>query len=978
MRNSTLWGIALAAVIGSGAVAATSLAPAYSTVTRDAEGAVSYTLTPAPGDLEIKSLQNITLTFPDIKGVAVAENVTNPIVLKNNTTGTEYVCYAPDLQSRAEGGTQFVLVFSEELPEFPEEAGEETALPTITEEGAYTLTIKAGAFIYGEETDADGNVTTPNSIPTPEIVANYSIGEGIDYVLDPASGAEVSDLSMIEINFPTIAKDVDCEFMANYANSILLVNESTGTEYVLAGDPIRNTRSTLAGVTFDMHFVKDGDENVKAINEPGKYTLSIKQGAFWYGEDKKKVQAISANYTIAGVEYTLNPSNDEPVEDLQQITINFPTIDDIELVDNYTNSITLTNMSVGAEEEINAEYVLAVAIKDTRSTNPGSTYTLTFIKAGENEVAPIIDPGKYVLEIKAGAFVYGRPVAGDADADAETPETPDSELNKVQAITAVYTISGVEYTLTPSTGTVSTMDLSTITLNLPTVSDVEFVDKYVNSILLENLTTGEVYTFAGAVPNTTSTLPGTTLDLKFIPEGENEVVPIVQPGDYKLTIKRGAIAYNGGENIVQSIVALYRIPGINYTLDPAAGYVEEINTIELTFPTVKGVELVENYTNSILLTNVITNEVYNVSAVRNTRVEEGTAYTLHFVKEGQEDAAVIIEPGQYELLIKEGAFDYANESEDAALEGERIKVQEISATYKIDGIAYTFDPTSGSVVEDLSTITISFPNYKGINVLDANEYVGGIVLENTTTGVSYVLAGADLADRSENGTSYTLHFASEVAGDVEPITLPGNYELSIKDGVFYYGDDIETAEKLPAMSAKYVIDGTPIVLSPASGETLEEIEVINVNFITDQDVEFAGIKDPRAILLTNVETEEVYTLAGDPVQVGRTENEGITYMMRFVAEGEDEAAIIRTAGTYVLTINEGAFLIGEEHSPALEATYIVVDTTTGVSEVLGEEASEYNVYTVNGVQVLKNADKNAVNALPAGLYIINGKKVIVK
>ncbi|MDE5881257.1 MAG: hypothetical protein K2H60_05960 [Muribaculaceae bacterium] len=974
MRNSTLWGIALAAVIGSGAVAATSLAPAYSTVTRDAE-AVSYTLTPAPGDLEIKSLQNITLTFPDIKGVAVNENVTNAIVLKNNTTGTEYVCYAPDLQSRAEGGTQYLLVFSEEMPSFPEEPGEEAVLPTITEAGAYTLTIKKGAFVYGEEVDENGDVTVPNSIETPEIVANYSIGEAIAYAIDPVSGAEVTDLSKIQINFPTIAKDVECEFMPNYENSILLINESTGTEYKLAGDPIRNTRSMLEGVTYEMYFVKEGDENVKAINEPGKYTLSIKQGAFWYGVDKKKVQAISANYTIAGVEYALDPSNDEPVENLQQININFPTLDDVELAENYLNAITLTNLSVGAEEEINAEYVLAGAIRNTFSTNPGTTFTLTFKAFGEEDSAPIIDPGKYVLDIKAGAFVYGRPVPGDAGPDDELPETPDSELNKVQAITAVYTISGVEYALTPASGVAK--DLSTITLNLPTVSDVEFVDKFVNSILLENLTTGEVYTFVGAVPNTFSTLPGTTLDLKFVPEGEEDVVPIVQPGNYKLTIQRGAIVYNGGENMVQSIVALYTIPGISFSLNPTTGsYVDEIETVELAFPTVKGVEEVENYTNSMLLTNVTTGAIYNVSAVRNTRAEEGTAFTLHFIKEGQEEATVITEPGEYELIIKEGAFAYANESEDAELEGESIKVQEITATYKIAGVAYVFAPESGSVVEDLSSVTITFPEYKGIN-LQEEKYVNGIVLTNVTTGEEYMLAGAILDTRNEAGSSYIMHFTSELAGDVTPITQPGEYVLNIQDGVFYYGDDVETAEKLPAMSAQYVIAGTPVLLTPASGAQVEELSEVYINFLTEEEVSYEGIKDPRAIILENTTTGEVYTLAGDPVQIGRTENDGITFQIRFVAEGEDDAAVITTAGTYVLTINEGAFLIGEEKSVAIEATY-VIDGTTGVSEVLGEEASEYNVYTVNGVQVLKNADKNAVNALPAGLYIINGKKVIVK
>ncbi|MDE6336982.1 MAG: hypothetical protein K2L34_10485, partial [Muribaculaceae bacterium] len=450
-------------------------------------------------------------------------------------TGTEYVCYDPDRQIRAEGGSQYVLVFSEELPDFSEEPSDVPAVPqAITAEGAYTLTIKEGAFFYGEE-DADGVVANP--IKTPEIVVNYTIGEGIEYTITPASGAEVTDLSMIQINFP---KEKEVEYEPNSLNSILLVNESTGTEYKLAGDPDLNPYSTQEGTTYDMHFVKVGEKDVVAINEPGKYTLTIKPGAFYYGEDKTKVQAISANYTIAGVEYTLDPSNAEPVTDLQQITINFPTLDDVEFMENYTNSITLTNMSVGAEDEINAEYVLAGADRADRSELPGTTYVLNFIKVGEENVAPIIDPGKYVLDIKAGAFVYGRPVAGDADADTETPETPDSELNKVQAISAVYTISGVDYTLDPATGSI-VKDLSSIDINFPDVTGFELVDRFENSVLLENLTTGASYILAGAVQNAHAAAPGTTLTLKFRHEGEPDVTPITEPGDYKLTIKRGAL-----------------------------------------------------------------------------------------------------------------------------------------------------------------------------------------------------------------------------------------------------------------------------------------------------------------------------------------------------------------------------------------------------------------------------------------------------
>lgn len=46
-------------------------------------------------------------------------------------------------------------------------------------------------------------------------------------------------------------------------------------------------------------------------------------------------------------------------------------------------------------------------------------------------------------------------------------------------------------------------------------------------------------------------------------------------------------------------------------------------------------------------------------------------------------------------------------------------------------------------------------------------------------------------------------------------------------------------------------------------------------------------------------------------------------------------------------------------------------------EAIGVEG-KFTVYTIAGVRVLEGADAVAVKALPAGLYIVNGKKVVVK
>ena len=52
--------------------------------------------------------------------------------------------------------------------------------------------------------------------------------------------------------------------------------------------------------------------------------------------------------------------------------------------------------------------------------------------------------------------------------------------------------------------------------------------------------------------------------------------------------------------------------------------------------------------------------------------------------------------------------------------------------------------------------------------------------------------------------------------------------------------------------------------------------------------------------------------------------------------------------------------------------------TVGVNSVLTEIGTKVTVYNLNGVRVLYNADRDALKALRKGIYVVNGKKVVIK
>lgn len=77
-------------------------------------------------------------------------------------------------------------------------------------------------------------------------------------------------------------------------------------------------------------------------------------------------------------------------------------------------------------------------------------------------------------------------------------------------------------------------------------------------------------------------------------------------------------------------------------------------------------------------------------------------------------------------------------------------------------------------------------------------------------------------------------------------------------------------------------------------------------------------------------------------------------------------------------LKAGKTTITSTSNPSVSATCeITVIPATGIDSVITEEnIASGNVYTINGVKVLHAGE--SLNKLSKGLYIINGKKVIVK
>lgn len=58
--------------------------------------------------------------------------------------------------------------------------------------------------------------------------------------------------------------------------------------------------------------------------------------------------------------------------------------------------------------------------------------------------------------------------------------------------------------------------------------------------------------------------------------------------------------------------------------------------------------------------------------------------------------------------------------------------------------------------------------------------------------------------------------------------------------------------------------------------------------------------------------------------------------------------------------------------------FLIEGTTTGIINKIYNKTENVDVYTIDGLKRLSKASVNEINALPKGVYIVNGKKIVIK
>ena len=239
-------------------------------------------------------------------------------------------------------------------------------------------------------------------------------------------------------------------------------------------------------------------------------------------------------------------------------------------------------------------------------------------------------------------------------------------------------------------------------------------------------------------------------------------------------------------------------------------------------------------------------------------------------------------------------------------------------------------------------------------------------------------------------TEYT---AKMWPGKVYTYTMP--VDVKVIDGATAYGAELVVAEEdttivLKAIEAETISAGTPfIAIANLEGEyisTTDRLKAIKAE-IEAEDGELSN----NDAVLANTQLNDEYALVemehGMEVDTVLHELLGLRGTMKQVTVEAGKGIVANENGFKHTLVNTnvaayGAYIASDfdpETADVLGALVVKIEGSieTGITEVLDKVAKSGNIYNAAG-QLVGKGNINTVNNLPAGIYIVNGKKVLVK
>ena len=780
--------------------------------------------------------------------------------------------------------------------------------------GNYTLVVPAGLC------------KTTNGALSPEIRGEYTFAAALPEFesQDPAYNVENPTISEMRLNYSAAVEfKADAAPMPVYSDATDAETGMTATFSALEND----------GKTVVIKFSETALED-------GEYYFMVPDGAIYAAGDPEAVLGQESYFFIIKApampaydgQY---PGPEDGVETLSELSVFFT--EPVAIGEGKSTEFLIANETIYNEQE----KLVVVGKANPTLSEDGKTAVFAITL---DEGIEALEPAQYMFVIPAGTFVAA------SDNSYELPQ-----MSVHFTIVAPPVNPMTIFTVDPEDNSEVT-ELSEVVLNFTELGDQGFYGDY-KGIVFKNTETGEEW--STIVNNKYHDWHYCSMIAR---NSDYTQATITTPGSYELIIPAGSLYdYEHQENKCEEIVLHYTIsepapnPFAAYTMTPDGSKdISNIGTIDIVFNNIMfGTEVDMNKDTEVKLVNNTTGATYTPQSVGFFEIP-GVFKDCSNVKITFDPA--VTELGEYTLTIGAGL---------CSLDG--VESLEITRDFTIAEIPsvfrdWTITPGNGEEVKSIDKFVLTFPY--------ATESVGAaygditLTLKDTETVISPVSC-APVYDQEKG---------EDVIGQYEitfepAVTEAGTYVLNIPADKFLdFNNPSEQCS--PEISVEVTVAANPFgtyTLTPASMEEgLKEVSTVEVLFpaISAEETITYDEADVEKIGMRNVDTDQV--IPAIAIEQTDTEN-GKLLTIRFAKAATD--------AKHILTIPAGVLKLGDASNFMIEAIYDI--EASGVALLVGENGTA-DVYDLNGRVILLNADADALRQLEGGLYIINGKKVVIR
>lgn len=406
-------------------------------------------------------------------------------------------------------------------------------------------------------------------------------------------------------------------------------------------------------------------------------------------------------------------------------------------------------------------------------------------------------------------------------------------------------------------------------------------------------------------------------------------------GEYTVTFPAGAFTLDG-EASVEAVASF--ILKNKWAISPAAGStVTSLDEITLTFPDATEVEFVgANY-----MFSLAKGQAWSAPGMECEKVEGTDVPTFKLTNYDD----VTIPNGNLIFSVEEGAFE---------IDG--VPSPEIQVAYTMNAPVtndYQVSPEGTIVIQEYG-IDFAFLFDERTNITTPAKADVTVTIDDEPIAFEMMV--------ESNMLMFGIYQAE----------LPeGTLKVTIPAGAFKIGK-----EESPAISQEWNLVAAKVFepeisfAGEAEGNSVSDLGKI---YITFPDATSGEVWNPYGSFASLKKNDYSYFQNGTVELVeNETRATGVTFSITFdPAPTED--------GDYTLAVREGTFILdGVYSSPEIDHIFMLDSTMTGIESIFADENGNVTVYTLDGRVILNNVPAAQLRELEKGMYIINGKKTLVK